>query len=66
VLGIDADGYQSELRVPVEPAAHKILDIIGDLSIFGRPIQGHVLGIRSGHAANLALVEALHTATADS
>ncbi|MDA0945321.1 MAG: UDP-3-O-acyl-N-acetylglucosamine deacetylase [bacterium] len=60
VLGIDADGYQSELRVPVEPAAHKILDIIGDLSIFGRPIQGHVLGIRSGHAANLAMVEALH------
>ncbi|MBD97648.1 UDP-3-O-[3-hydroxymyristoyl] N-acetylglucosamine deacetylase [bacterium] len=66
VLGIDADGYQSELRVPVEPAAHKILDIIGDLSIFGRPIQGHVLGIRSGHAANLAMVEALYTATADS
>ena len=59
VLGIDADGYQSELRVPVEPAAHKILDIIGDLSIFGRPIQGHVLGVRSGHAANLAMVDAL-------
>lgn len=35
-----------------EPARHKIMDIIGDLALIGRPIQGRVVAIRPGHTVN--------------
>jgi len=35
-----------------EPARHKLLDIIGDLSLVGRPIQGHVVATKPGHTIN--------------
>jgi UDP-3-O-[3-hydroxymyristoyl] N-acetylglucosamine deacetylase/3-hydroxyacyl-[acyl-carrier-protein] dehydratase len=44
----------SELRFSNEPARHKLLDIVGDLALTGRFIQGHVLAARPGHAANVA------------
>jgi len=40
---------------PNEPARHKALDLLGDLSLLGKKIQGHVIGIRSGHRLNLEL-----------
>jgi UDP-3-O-[3-hydroxymyristoyl] N-acetylglucosamine deacetylase/3-hydroxyacyl-[acyl-carrier-protein] dehydratase len=51
------------LRFPNEPVRHKALDLIGDLSLIGVPIKGHILAARSGHKANVALVHkirALH------
>lgn len=36
-----------------EPARHKLLDIIGDLALVGKPIKGHVLAARSGHKGNV-------------
>ena len=35
-----------------EPARHKLLDIIGDLSLVGRPIRGHVVATKPGHSIN--------------
>lgn len=45
------------LRFYNEPVRHKAVDLIGDLSLIGVPIKGHVLAARSGHAANVALAK---------
>ena len=50
---------QNHLRYPDEFVRHKVLDLIGDLYLLGRPIQGHVVAIRSGHALNLKLLQKL-------
>ncbi|MEH0157551.1 bifunctional UDP-3-O-[3-hydroxymyristoyl] N-acetylglucosamine deacetylase/3-hydroxyacyl-ACP dehydratase [Limibacter armeniacum] len=43
-----------ELRFTNEPARHKLLDVIGDLALVGRPIKAQILAARPGHAANVA------------
>lgn len=43
------------LRFPDEMVRHKILDLIGDLSLVGFPFQAHVIAVRSGHRANVEL-----------
>ncbi len=43
-----------KLKFPNEPARHKLLDIVGDLALLGRPIRGHILAARSGHFSNVA------------
>ena len=40
------------LRFPNEPSRHKLLDLIGDLSLAGRPIQARITATRSGHTLN--------------
>jgi len=35
-----------------EPARHKVLDIIGDMALVGRPIKGRIVAMRPGHTAN--------------
>jgi UDP-3-O-[3-hydroxymyristoyl] N-acetylglucosamine deacetylase/3-hydroxyacyl-[acyl-carrier-protein] dehydratase len=47
------------LRFHDEFARHKILDIVGDLALFGRPIKGHVIAVKPGHGANTELARAL-------
>ena len=47
------------LRFPDEYVRHKILDLIGDLSLAGRRIEGHVVAERAGHAMHTALVSRL-------
>ncbi len=37
-----------------EPARHKLLDIIGDLTLVGKPIKGHVIAYKPGHFSNTA------------
>lgn len=44
------------LRYPNEPVRHKVLDLIGDLALIGRPILGEVIAERAGHAMHVALV----------
>ena len=44
------------LRYPDEPCRHKALDLIGDLALVGRPLLGHVIAERAGHAMHVALV----------
>ena len=47
----------TELRYPNEPARHKLLDIVGDLSLVGHPIKGKVVATRPGHSANTKLAK---------
>ena len=49
----------TQLRFPNEFVRHKILDVIGDLYLTGRPIRGRVTAARSGHRHNVALVKKL-------
>jgi UDP-3-O-[3-hydroxymyristoyl] N-acetylglucosamine deacetylase / 3-hydroxyacyl-[acyl-carrier-protein] dehydratase len=42
----------TDLKFFNEPARHKLLDIVGDLALVGRPIKGHILAARPGHFGN--------------
>lgn len=60
VLVFGPDGpIGNQLRFPDECVRHKILDLIGDLSLLGQPIIGRVYARKSGHALNHELVRAL-------
>jgi UDP-3-O-[3-hydroxymyristoyl] N-acetylglucosamine deacetylase len=56
---IDGDHVLNEggLRYPDEFVRHKVLDCIGDFSLIGMPIMGHVVASKSGHAFNHAFLE---------
>lgn len=45
------------LFFPDEMARHKVLDLIGDLSLVGVPFHAHIIAIRSGHASNHQLAK---------
>lgn len=47
------------LRMDSEPAVHKLLDMIGDLALSGRPVFAKVTACRSGHTLNHAMARAL-------
>lgn len=49
----------TSLRFPNELVRHKILDIIGDLFLFGRPIRGKVTAKMTGHSDNISLLKKL-------
>ena len=49
------------LRFPDEFARHKVLDLMGDLYLLGRPILGHVTASKTGHSDNLALIKAVQS-----
>ncbi|AFM03927.1 beta-hydroxyacyl-(acyl carrier protein) dehydratase FabZ [Bernardetia litoralis DSM 6794] len=46
-----------ELRYKNEPARHKLLDLVGDLALIGRPLKAQILAARPGHAANVAFAK---------
>ena len=48
-----------KLRFQNEPARHKLLDVIGDLSLIGRPIQGKIVATKPGHTANVEFAKIL-------
>ncbi len=52
------------LRFPDEFVRHKILDLVGDLFLLGRPLRAHVVGRNAGHALNYELVAAIQKALA--
>jgi UDP-3-O-[3-hydroxymyristoyl] N-acetylglucosamine deacetylase / 3-hydroxyacyl-[acyl-carrier-protein] dehydratase len=56
VIRDDAVLTTEPLRYPDEFVRHKILDIVGDLSLLGRPLRGHLIAVKPGHAANCELV----------
>jgi UDP-3-O-[3-hydroxymyristoyl] N-acetylglucosamine deacetylase / 3-hydroxyacyl-[acyl-carrier-protein] dehydratase len=43
---------QDKLKFHNEPARHKLLDLMGDLALIGRPLKAHILAARPGHQAN--------------
>jgi len=55
-LKVDVKGIGTlnnyKLKYENEPARHKLLDIVGDLALVGRPLKMHILGARPGHSGN--------------
>jgi UDP-3-O-[3-hydroxymyristoyl] N-acetylglucosamine deacetylase/3-hydroxyacyl-[acyl-carrier-protein] dehydratase len=47
------------LRFKDEFVRHKMLDIVGDLALFGRPIRGHIVAVKPGHGPNSELCSAI-------
>ena len=54
----DENGAVNEQRFPDELVRHKVLDVIGDLSLAGI-VRGHVIALKSSHALNTALAKQL-------
>ncbi|MGC4037110.1 MAG: bifunctional UDP-3-O-[3-hydroxymyristoyl] N-acetylglucosamine deacetylase/3-hydroxyacyl-ACP dehydratase [Chitinophagaceae bacterium] len=54
-IEVKSEGYLNnlELRFPNEPARHKLLDVVGDLSLIGYPIKANIIANRPGHSTNV-------------
>jgi len=52
VIGDDAI-LNDDLRFPDEFVRHKILDLLGDMYLLGRPVKGHIVGVKCGHEKNV-------------
>lgn len=50
----------TELRHTNEPARHKLLDLIGDLSLLGLPIKAKIIATRPGHKTNVELAKLIY------
>jgi UDP-3-O-[3-hydroxymyristoyl] N-acetylglucosamine deacetylase/3-hydroxyacyl-[acyl-carrier-protein] dehydratase len=50
---------EKPLMAENEPARHKLLDVIGDIALIGRPMKGRVLATRPGHTINAKLAKLL-------
>jgi UDP-3-O-[3-hydroxymyristoyl] N-acetylglucosamine deacetylase/3-hydroxyacyl-[acyl-carrier-protein] dehydratase len=59
VIRDDAVLTTEPLRYPEEFVRHKMLDILGDLALLGRPLVGHIVAVRPSHAANCGLARQL-------
>jgi UDP-3-O-[3-hydroxymyristoyl] N-acetylglucosamine deacetylase/3-hydroxyacyl-[acyl-carrier-protein] dehydratase len=60
-ISIDGIGVlnSTKLQYENEPARHKLLDIVGDLALVGKPIKAHILGARPGHSGNVRFAKVL-------
>lgn len=56
ILIDDEKIVNTELRFADELARHKILDILGDFYLLGRPIRGAITAVMTGHSDNIALL----------
>jgi UDP-3-O-[3-hydroxymyristoyl] N-acetylglucosamine deacetylase len=59
VIKDDAIFSKEGLFFPDEMVRHKILDLIGDLSLVGLPFTAHIIAVRSGHATHRLFAEQL-------
>jgi UDP-3-O-[3-hydroxymyristoyl] N-acetylglucosamine deacetylase / 3-hydroxyacyl-[acyl-carrier-protein] dehydratase len=61
LLVINSDGpIKNSYRFPNECVRHKIVDLIGDLALVGRPVIGRIVAYKSGHALNQQLAKKLY------
>jgi UDP-3-O-acyl N-acetylglucosamine deacetylase len=58
-LGISKEGYLNAPRFGNEAVRHKVLDLIGDLALFGRPLKASIIAIGTGHKHNIELCKRL-------
>ena len=60
-ISIDGMGVlnSTKLQYENEPARHKLLDIVGDLALVGKPIKAHILAARPGHSGNVRFAKVL-------
>jgi UDP-3-O-[3-hydroxymyristoyl] N-acetylglucosamine deacetylase/3-hydroxyacyl-[acyl-carrier-protein] dehydratase len=59
VLRDDAVLTTEPLRYPEEFVRHKMLDILGDLSLIGRPLRAHVVAVKPSHTLNCEMAQQL-------
>lgn len=60
VLFGPAGTINCELRFSDEPVRHKVLDLIGDIYLLGRPLRGKITACRTGHSDNISLLKLIH------
>lgn len=60
-VGMDSNGVLNKegLRYENEFVRHKIIDIIGDMTLLGCPVLGHIVAYKSGHSQHLKLMETI-------
>ncbi len=60
-VGMDQNGVLNKegLRYENEFVRHKIVDIIGDMTLLGCPVLGHIVAYKSGHSQHLKLMETI-------
>lgn len=56
---VGEERVETELRFPDELVRHKVLDLLGDLALLGRPVLGHVIAYKAGHALHAGLAKLL-------
>ena len=58
---VEKEGFLNlkELMFNNEPARHKLLDVIGDLALVGKPIRGKIVATKPGHTANVEFAKLL-------
>ena len=61
VIRDDAVLTTEPLRYNEEFVRHKMLDIVGDLSLLGRPVRGHLIAVKPSHAANCEFAKLIQT-----
>jgi UDP-3-O-[3-hydroxymyristoyl] N-acetylglucosamine deacetylase len=54
---LTANGYMNELRFENECIRHKVLDLVGDLYLLGRPLNAHIIASKAGHTLDAALAK---------
>ncbi|HUU29210.1 MAG TPA: bifunctional UDP-3-O-[3-hydroxymyristoyl] N-acetylglucosamine deacetylase/3-hydroxyacyl-ACP dehydratase [archaeon] len=60
VIGEDKILNKDALRSSKELVRHKIVDLLGDIYLLGRPLKAHIISFKSGHPSNINLVRKLH------
>jgi len=60
-ISIEGIGVLNSIKLQFEnePARHKLLDIVGDLALIGRPLRAHILAARPGHSGNVQFAKVL-------
>ena len=60
-IKVEGTGVLNNLKLQFEnePARHKLLDIVGDLALIGKPVKAHILGARPGHSGNVRFAKVL-------
>lgn len=58
---VDSEGILNtvDLHFRNEPARHKLLDVVGDIALLGKPIKGRILATKPGHRANVEFTKVL-------
>lgn len=61
---IDKEGILNTIQLYFnnEPARHKLLDVLGDLALVGKPIKGKIMATKPGHTANVEFAKLLKKA----
>ena len=60
-IKVDSEGVLNTVKLHFqnEPARHKLLDVIGDLALIGKPIRGKIVATKPGHTANIEFARIL-------